>query len=63
MNGVQGKAPTWKEWVTLAVFVPPMFLGALAIFGVMIDGIGAGREQRDRCLKNATSGYEISQCH
>lgn len=32
------------------------------VLGPMIDGVAHRSEEHDRCLKNATNGYEIKQC-
>lgn len=48
--------------VLCIILLPPMLLGALMVFGMMIENIGQHNEQHDRCLKNATNGYEIKQC-
>lgn len=62
MNGVQDKAPTWKEWIIMAIFVPPLFVGAMALVASVIDGAAQHSERHDRCLKQATNGYDIQKC-
>lgn len=44
------------------ILVPPLFLAALMVVGLMIDGVAETRTEHDRCLKHATNGYEIRQC-
>lgn len=46
-------------WVTV---FPAMFIGALVVLGMMVEGYGKYRAEKDRCLKHATNGYEIKQC-
>ena len=57
----------WQEltlrialWVTV---FPAMLIGLLLLVGMMIDGYAQYDEQHDRCLKHATNGYEIRECH
>ena len=41
-------------------------VGALAlitIVGMVIESRGTYVEDHERCLKHATNGYEIEQCH
>lgn len=60
---------TWGERVQTAiafalasVFGIAMFFGAIMVLGMMIDTAAHRQEQHDRCLKNATNGYEIERC-
>lgn len=49
-------------WVIATVIT---LVGAVAVFsviGMTIESIGQYQEDRDRCLKLATNGYEIEQC-
>jgi len=62
MNGVQDKAPTWKEWIAIGIILPPALLGAMTLLGLVIDIAAQHSEQHDRCLKQATNGYEIRAC-
>jgi hypothetical protein len=39
-----------------------MFLGVLAVLGMIIETAGQRSEEHDRCLKRATNGYEIERC-
>jgi len=50
------------SWIVGAPLAIAMFLVLVVILGLMIDGIGQYDEQHDRCLKNATNGYEIKEC-
>lgn len=60
---------TWSERV---VKIGLFFLGAgfvvagvvvvMVIFGTIVEGIARHNSAHDRCLKNATNGYEIAQC-
>lgn len=59
---MQDRQPTWKEWLAVAVFVPPLFIAGLVAFGMFIEGVSFTSEQRDKCLKQAVTGYEIKQC-
>jgi hypothetical protein len=39
--------------------------GALAflyLLGTAVENIGERQDEHNRCLKNATNGYEIQQC-
>lgn len=62
---------TWKERIGLLCFwaimwgvvMPACLIAILAVTGMMIEGIGRQNAEHDRCLKNATNGYEIRQCH
>jgi hypothetical protein len=56
------KNTTWKEWIVLALLVPPLLFVAMIIVGTVIDTAAQNSERHDRCLKNATTGYEIKQC-
>jgi len=39
-----------------------LFAGGLVVVAQIIDGNSRYAAERDRCLKNATNGYEIKQC-
>ena len=45
------------------LIVPMGFFAIVMFIGVMIDSRGEYDTQHDRCLKTATSGYEIRECH
>jgi len=50
------------EWV---VVVPVAAVGAIILLGVLglaIDTVSEDRIQHDRCLKQATNGYDIRRC-
>lgn len=60
---------TWKEiplillyWLAGAVVVVVLFLGFMWLLGTIVENAGERSEQRTRCLKRATNGYEIEQC-
>jgi hypothetical protein len=65
------RVANWKERLGIVFFYgfmwgivfPGMFVGALLVFGMMIDGHDRYHEEHDRCMKHAHSGYEIEQCH
>jgi hypothetical protein len=63
MNGVQDHALTWRDWLMLTVIIPPMFFGALWIFGSMIDGYGSQIEQREHCLRHSIDALDARRCH
>ena len=50
-------------WLAAIVIGVVLFVGAISALGEMVDGIGQHDQDRDRCLRHATSGYEIKQCH
>jgi hypothetical protein len=57
----------WQEraiqvalWITV---FPVMLLGGIVLIGMLIESRAQYDEQHDRCLKNATNGYEIRECH
>lgn len=61
---------TWRERIGISVaflmaalVATAMFATGLYVFAMMVDGIGVRQEQHDRCLKQATNGYEIRECH
>lgn len=61
---------TWPERLQAAISFSvacivglAMFLGALLVVGETLDGITRYNSAHDRCLKKATNGYEIKQCH
>ena len=61
---------TWIEcgqklllyFILWGVIGPAMLIGGLMLIGMMVDGISQYNVERDRCLKQATNGYEIKQC-
>ena len=56
------RAQTVACFAAACVFGVGMFFGAILVLGMMIDASAHRQEKRDRCLKNATNGYEIRQC-
>ena len=49
--------------ILAAMIVLSMVFGGLIVLGLTLDGNSRYSEDRDRCLKRATTGYEIKQCH
>lgn len=50
-----------KLFATFVLAVPGALL-LLALLGMIFEGAARDSENRDRCLKQATNGYEIQQC-
>ena len=50
-------------YVTAALIGGAMFIGGVIILGMIIEGVGERDQQHDQCLKHATNGYEIRECH
>lgn len=61
---------TWKERVMRVVLVYPAmaaaviggFIAMLAVFGIIIEGVGQYSEQLDRCKRHAATPHEYHQC-
>lgn len=61
---------TWRERLSLCAFyavmygvvTPALLLGIMWVVGSTIDGFALRNTEHDRCLKQATNGYEIKQC-
>ncbi|MBA2690057.1 MAG: hypothetical protein H0U63_04575 [Burkholderiales bacterium] len=61
---------TWWERVQMAlsfvlalVITGAAFIGfILFVLGPALDGISRHKSEHERCLKNATNGWEIKQC-
>src|ERR1700676_1325552 len=61
----------WRERVGIILFwgiiwcgvFPAMLIGGLMLMGIVIDGMERYDVQHDSCLKHATNGYEIKECH
>ena len=61
---------TWAErvqtalcWIAMVAFGVAVFFAVVVyVIGPTLDGVGRYSEQRTRCLKNATNGYEIERC-
>ena len=49
-------------WVIAAALTLAGALAVLTVLGMAIEGIGRHQEDRERCLKQATNGYEIERC-
>ena len=64
-------AANWKERVGIILFhlvmwcvaAPAFVVGGVIIIGMMIDSADRYHTDHDRCLRSATNGYEIKQCH
>ena len=54
--------PEWLKTTLTLIVAAPFALLAMAVFGLMIERAGERQEEHNRCLKNATNGYEIKQC-
>lgn len=39
------------------------FAVAVTVIGMAVEVIAQHHEDRDHCLKQATNGYDIEQCH
>lgn len=39
-----------------------LFVGGIWWIGGMVDGVTYYKTERDRCLKQATNGYDIERC-
>lgn len=69
--GMPWHVANWRERLGIAVFYslmwggvfPAMIIGALLLLGRFDDANVAYHIQHDRCLKQATNGYEIQKCH
>lgn len=60
---------TWRQRIKLAALYAiafgvavAIFVGMIVVLGMMMEGIGQSYEDRERCLKQAATGYEIGQC-
>jgi hypothetical protein len=60
---------TWKEipgiflyWLAGAAAVVVGFLLLMWLLASMMDAAGERSAQHDRCMKRATTGYEIERC-
>jgi hypothetical protein len=52
----------WMKTVLTLIVAAPFALALMGLFGLAIERIGETKEERDRCLKTATNGYEIREC-
>jgi hypothetical protein len=52
----------WKEVFALVIFTPPAFLAVMWLVTTTAEEFGRRQVEHERCLKNATNGYEIQQC-
>jgi hypothetical protein len=68
--GMPWDIANWRERIGIVLFhaigwcvvFPAMFIGALLLLGMMMDGANQRSEDHDRCMKHATNGYEIEKC-
>lgn len=54
--------PMWFVIAFSAVFVPAGFIGAMMVFGMMVDGMAEYKTELSRCQKHADTPYEYHQC-
>jgi hypothetical protein len=61
---------TWSERAQTAlanllatVIGLAMFVGAIVVIGECLDGVSRYKSEHDRCLKQATNGYDIKRCN
>jgi phosphate/sulfate permease len=61
---------TWSEragmvavWIVASAVGLAMAIGVLFVIESSIDGITQHIIEHDRCLKQATNGYEIKRCN
>lgn len=45
------------------IIVISLFIGGIWFLGLLAEGTSRIAEQHAHCLKHATNGYEIKQCH
>jgi hypothetical protein len=60
---------TWPErgckvlvWVLGGVFFVSAIVAFFVVLGMMGDNYAQRSEEHDRCMKQATNGYEIERC-
>ncbi len=64
------KSANWKQRAFMVVLfgigygivVPAMFVGALVVLGMMVEGVSESRMNLERCQKHAETPYEYHQC-
>jgi len=49
-------------WIIATALTLAGAVVVLSVVGMTIESIGQHQEDRERCLKQATNGYEIEQC-
>lgn len=50
-------------YIGMGIFGVSLLLAVIGLLGVMIDTTAKRNTSHDRCLKHATNGYEIWECH
>lgn len=68
--GMPWHVANWRERIGIVLFYavgwgvvfPAMLVGMLMLVGMIGEGITQHKTEHDRCLKQATNGYEIKQC-
>lgn len=50
------------RWIIIAPLSAAGAFLLLGLLGLMVDTVADRSEQHDRCLKQATNGYEIRRC-
>lgn len=56
------KPATFGEKIAMIIFVPLGLIAFMVVFGAFIEMAAERAEQRDRCLRQATNGYDIERC-
>jgi hypothetical protein len=58
--------PSIGQKILAAIILVPLALGGaiglMSLIGAIVDGIGEHNQQREQCLKQATTGWEIERC-
>ena len=57
------RAQTCVAFVIALVITMGLCVGGLIVIGGALDGLVQMKTQHDTCLKHATNGYEIRECH
>ncbi len=52
----------WHIIVMTMICLPILLAGMLWMFGSAVESLAQRSEEKDRCLRAATNGYEIRQC-
>ena len=63
MNCVQDKM-TWRQALILVLVIPPLVVAILVMLLTVFDfdAFTKTAENRDRCMKHASTGADIQQC-
>ena len=67
--GMPWHVANWLERLGIVFFhgimwggvFPAMLIGGVLLFGTVMDGVSRYKSEHDRCLKNATNGYDIER--